>query len=102
MILRAVSVGVLATLVMSTNAATAQSVDYVCGDGMRLIATFSPAGTPPGSVELVIGDADAKITLPQVKSADGGRYANGDVEFWIRGRDATFMRDGRKAICKSK
>jgi membrane-bound inhibitor of C-type lysozyme len=69
---------------------------------MRLTAAFSPAGASPGSVVLVIDGVDADLTLPQVKSADGGRYASGDVEFWIRGRDATFMRDGRKVSCKSK
>jgi membrane-bound inhibitor of C-type lysozyme len=102
MIIRAIALVALATLLAPTNTAVAQSVNYVCGDGTRLTAAFSPAGTSPGSVVLVIDGVDANLTLPQVKSADGGRYATGDVEFWIRGRDATFTRGNRKESCQSK
>ena len=102
MMVRVIAPAALAALVMSTTAATAQSVNYVCGAGTRLTAAFSPAGTSPGSVVLVIDGVDAQLTLPQVKSADGGRYASGDVEFWIRGREATFTRGGRKETCQSK
>jgi membrane-bound inhibitor of C-type lysozyme len=69
---------------------------------MQLTATFSPPGTSPGSVVLVFPGANAKMTLPQVKSADGGRYANADVEFWIRGRDAMLRRAGRSEKCQTK
>jgi membrane-bound inhibitor of C-type lysozyme len=75
-------------------------VDYTCSDGTRLTATFSPPGASPGNVVLVI--AGAKITLPQVKSADGGRYANNEMEFWIVGKGATFTRAGRKETCQTK
>ena len=102
MTVRAVAPAAFAALVMSTTVAIAQSVNYVCGDGTRLTAAFSPAGTSPGSVVLVIDGVDANLTLPQVKSADGGRYVSGDVEFWIRGREATFTRGGRKETCQSK
>jgi membrane-bound inhibitor of C-type lysozyme len=102
MMVRAVALVVLATLLTPTDAAVAQSVNYVCRDGTRLTAAFSPAGASPGSVVLVIDGVDANLTLPQVKSADGGRYASGDVEFWIRGRDATFTRGGRSETCQSK
>jgi membrane-bound inhibitor of C-type lysozyme len=40
--------------------------------------------------------------LPQVLSADGGRYANDGVEFWIKGRDATLTRDGRRQTCSTR
>jgi len=102
MMVRVIATAAFAALVMSTTVVTAQSVNYVCGDGTRLTAAFSPAGTSPGSVVLVIDGVDAQLTLPQVKSADGGRYVRGDVEFWIRGRDATFTRGGKKLTCQSK
>ncbi len=102
MMIRAIALVGLATLLTPTNAAVAQSVNYVCSDGLRLTAAFSPAGTSPGSVVLVIDGVDANLTLPQVKSADGGRYVTGDVEFWIRGREATFTRGGKKLTCQSK
>jgi membrane-bound inhibitor of C-type lysozyme len=35
-------------------------------------------------------------------SADGGRYANGKVEFWIRGKGATLTRNGGSETCISK
>ena len=102
MMVRSVALVVLATLLTSTNAAVAQSVQYVCNDGTRLTAAFSPAGTSPGNVVLVMDGIDADLTLPQVKSADGGRYVRGDVEFWIKGRDATFTRGDKKLTCQSK
>ena len=46
-------------------------VYYACGGGTQVAATFSPPGASPGNVVLVF--AGAKLTLPQVKSADGGR-----------------------------
>ena len=42
------------------------------------------------------------MSLPQVLSADCGRYAEGEVEFWIKGRGATFTRQGRAIGCKSR
>ena len=47
-------------------------------------ATFTPPGKTDGAVRLAFPDG-RKITLPQVISADGGRYASGETEFWIRG-----------------
>ncbi|MPZ36923.1 MAG: hypothetical protein GEU95_02480 [Rhizobiales bacterium] len=61
-----------------------------------------PVGAGPGNVVLVVAGSNTKVTLPQVKSADGGRYANSDMEFWIRGKDATMTRAGRRVTCQSK
>lgn len=94
-----VSVGFMAIAAL-TGTALAADVDYTCNDGTRLTATFSPPGASPGNVILVI--AGAKATLPQVKSADGGRYANGEMEFWIVGKNATLTRSGRKAMCQAQ
>ena len=44
----------------------------------------------------------ASLTLPQVVSADGGRYAAGDIEFWIKGNSATLTRSGKSETCEVK
>lgn len=92
----------LAVLTAMPLLAMAADVNYTCSGGTRLTAAFSPAEAGLGNVVLVIAGSNTKLTLPQVKSADGGRYANGDVEFWIRGRDATLTRAGRSETCQSK
>ena len=54
-----------------------------------------------GSVKLVYAGASTETTLPQAISADGGRYTQGDVEFWIKGNGATLTRAGRSTTCKA-
>ena len=39
------------------------------------------------------------LKLPQVMSADGGRYA--DIEFWIKGQSATLTMKGVKETCST-
>ncbi|MFT3729992.1 MAG: MliC family protein [Hyphomicrobium sp.] len=68
---------------------------YVCADGTKLSASFKPS-----SAQLKFEGKD-ELTLPQVLSADGGRYAVGDTEFWIKGRDATLTRGQNRTTCKS-
>jgi membrane-bound inhibitor of C-type lysozyme len=77
------------------------SVRYTCGDGTKLQATFSPPGASMGSVKLVYAGSSTETTLPQALSADGGRYTQGDVEFWIKGNGATLTRAGRSTTCKA-
>ena len=102
MIARVVApVGLVALAIVTTPALSAD-VNYTCSGGTRLTAVFSPPGVSPGNVVLVIAGASAKVTLPQVKSADGGRYADSDMEFWIVGKDATLTRAGRKETCQAK
>jgi membrane-bound inhibitor of C-type lysozyme len=40
--------------------------------------------------------------LPQALSADGGRYAGGDMEFWIKGNMARLTRAGAATDCTTK
>jgi membrane-bound inhibitor of C-type lysozyme len=40
--------------------------------------------------------------LPQALSADGGRYADGDMEFWIKGKTARLTRAGVATDCATK
>jgi len=65
------------------------TVDYACKDGKMIRATFYKA-----SVDLVLGGG-RKISLPQARSADGGRYATGDESFvfWSKGNGA-FVTEG--------
>lgn len=85
-------------LVCGPVADAAEGVHYVCADKTELTATFKSS---PGSADLIFEGSKENVSLPQVLSADGGRYAKGDIEFWIKGHDATLMRGQRKTTCKS-
>jgi membrane-bound inhibitor of C-type lysozyme len=89
----------LAGAAMGAAAQDPRPVRYTCAAGTQLQATFSPPGIPTGSVRLVYAGSPAETRLPQALSADGGRYAGGDVEFWIKGKGATLTRAGRSTAC---
>ena len=74
---------------------------YRCSRGAKLTAQFSPASAAHGRVTLTFATG-RKLTLPQVLSADGGRYANDGVEFWIKGRDTTLTMKGVKETCSAQ
>jgi len=95
-------VAAAAALVMTGASAQATEAQYDCSGGTRLTAHFSPPSAAKGQVVLAFDGSDQKLTLPQVMSADGGRYANDSVEFWIKGRNATLTRDGKKETCSTK
>jgi membrane-bound inhibitor of C-type lysozyme len=96
-----VSIVAAAVTIGAATAAT-KAVSYTCSDGTRLLAAFSPSASGPGSVRVVIARPPSDTTLPQALSADGGRYARGDVEFWITGRSATLTRAGRRTTCRTR
>ena len=81
--------------------AVAAEATYRCADGTSVRATFS-APAPTGSVHLAFAGKRRPITLPQVPSADGGRYASGDMEFWIKGQMARLTRAGIVTECKTR
>lgn len=81
--------------------ADAAEAHYACSGGGKLTARFSPPGSPKGEVALTF-DTGRALNLPQVMSADGGRYANGGVEFWIKGRGATLTMNGVKETCAAQ
>ena len=78
-----------------------EPVHYICADGTRLQAVFSPPSTTTGLVKLLYAGSPTETTLPQAASADGGRYTEGDVEFWIKGKGATLTRAGRLTTCRT-
>jgi membrane-bound inhibitor of C-type lysozyme len=102
----ALSRTILATLVVVGAAAGAiaqdpEVVHYTCADGTKLQATFSPPGASMGSVKLVYAGSPSEMVLPQALSADGGRYTEGKIEFWIKWRGATLTRAGRSTTCRT-
>lgn len=94
--LRISIVAVIAAPLM-VSPATAEGVRYVCADNTELTATFH---SDPGSADLVFAGSNEHVTLPQALSADGGRYASGNTEFWIKGNDATLTRGDSRTTCK--
>ena len=81
--------------------ALATEAHYTCSDGSKLAANFSPPDTAKGSVALTFGTG-RELKLPQVLSADGGRYADADIEFWIKGQSATLTMKGVKETCSTQ
>lgn len=82
------------------SSADAKEFHYACSGGTKLTARFSPPSAANGRVELTFGTGRT-ITLPQAMSADGGRYANKDMEFWIKGNGATLTRSGTSETCST-
>jgi len=87
-------------LVGSASSALATEAAYRCADGSVVRAVFSsPAAT--GSVRLTFRGQGRSVTLPQALSADGGRYDDGKMEFWIKGKTARLTRAGAATECKT-
>jgi len=82
--------------------AAATEAHYTCSGEDRLAARFSPPDAAKGEVELTFRHGAREVTLPQVMSADGGRYAGAGIEFWIKGRSATLTMKGVKETCATQ
>lgn len=97
------SITILASMLLATAAGTAQAAtaNYQCSDGTMLTANFSSTNAGLGRAVLNIAD-QGRVALPQQPSADGGRYANGRMEFWIKGNGATLTRQGRSETCHAR
>jgi membrane-bound inhibitor of C-type lysozyme len=87
----AASLSVLAMLPLAVQAETGIRAEYRClgrFDAVDVTAWFfnqAPA-------ELVLLEGQSAIRLPQLPSADGGRYGFADQEFWIKGDRARWRR----------
>ncbi len=90
---------VAATLTCTATGAQAQkSFAYRCEDGTTLTATYLRFIR----LQAARLEIDGKtIVLPQRRSADGGRYARGGIQFWIKGRSATLTRQGKTTTCET-
>lgn len=87
--------------ILATGPAIAAEAHYMCSDGSKLTANFAPPHTAKGSVALTFATG-RELKLPQVLSADGGRYADADIEFWIKGQSATLTMKGVKETCSTQ
>lgn len=91
----------LVAAVLTCSAAPAQaqrSFAYRCEDGTELTVAYLRF-IRLHAARLVI---DGKtIVLPQRRSADGGRYARGGIEFWIKGRSARLTRGKQTTECQT-
>lgn len=103
------SVRQAATRRVPDSAAQRRSLRIVAGDTLH--ATISYRCAPeliasvgywngPGS-RVMVSLADTVISLPQVRSADGARYAlqRPAIEWWEKGDSATFTRNGKRHHC---
>ncbi len=88
-------------LIGSTTSALTTQASYRCADGTSVKAVFSTPG-PTGSVRLSFAGQRQPVTLPQTLSADGGRYADGGTEFWIKGKAARLTRAGAQTECQTR
>ena len=77
-----------------------QNVTVRIGEQRFRIAHFHNAPSGPGAVTLAFPATATKMTISQKMSADGGRYAAGRVEFWIKGQQASFTQGDHKTTCK--
>jgi membrane-bound inhibitor of C-type lysozyme len=92
---------VFVALIGPAGSAFATSTVYRCENGTVVRAAFSAPG-PTDSVRLTFAGRARPVTLPQVLSADGGRYADGAVEFWIKGNAARLTRAGAPTYCRTR
>jgi membrane-bound inhibitor of C-type lysozyme len=99
---RAITTACLAAVLLmaSGDGSFAATASFRCADGASFRATFS-AGPGAGLAVLSFAGSSGEITLEQVLSADGGRYANGDAELWVKGRTGTLIRGGRSTVCEA-
>ena len=56
---------------------------FVCPDGTSLDTTFDNTAHT-----VTVALPDGTVTLPQVESADGGKYSDGTTTFWNKGDEA--------------
>ena len=88
-------------LVGPVGSALATGATYRCADGTRARAVFSDPG-PAGMVRLTFAGKAGAFALPQAPSADGGRYADGTMELWIKGKTARLTRTGVSTDCTTR
>ena len=88
------------TLFASLGTTLAADIRYTCEDGQELTVAFTTPEGGPGSAHLTFSGSQ-EVILPQALSADGGRYADADTQFWIKGRQATLTRAGASTTCST-
>jgi membrane-bound inhibitor of C-type lysozyme len=87
-------------VIVPVSSAFAAEASYRCSDGTAVHAVFRGLGQA-GSVRLTFPERERSITMPQVPSADGGRYRSGNTQFWIKGNTARLTRRGATTECRT-
>ena len=88
-----------AILIGPAVSATAQkSFTYRCDDGTELTVAYLRFIRLQAARLTIDGKT---VILPQRRSADGGRYARGRTQFWIKGRSAMLTRQGKTTNCET-
>jgi membrane-bound inhibitor of C-type lysozyme len=95
---RVLAIGLAIAVLSGTSAHAQRSFSYRCEDGTELtVAYLRFIRLQAARLEI-----DGKtIVLPQRRSADGGRYARGGIQFWIKGRSAMLTRQGKTTNCET-
>ncbi|MBB4570812.1 MliC family protein [Rhizobium leucaenae] len=70
---------------------------YRCDDGTTLTASFMNS-----TKEALITTGGNSFRLPQAMSGSGARYTDGNVLFWIKGKDAQLELAGRSTNCHTQ
>ena|ERR1700729_1331492 len=89
-------------LVGPVESAFATEATYRCVDGTRARVVFRDLGPAAGTVRLTFAGRAGAVALPQASSADGGRYADGNLELWIKGKTARLTRAGIVTDCTTR
>jgi putative lipoprotein len=97
-----VRTGLACVLLVLFRSAAAQSpaplaVWFTCADGRSIEATFDNREPPRVTLNL----AGTTIGLPQVVSASGARYSDGQTVFWTKGREALFAIVDGSTLCQT-
>jgi len=86
-------------LTATSGATYPSTVHYNCLGGTRRTVQFSIPDAVTGHVVLTFDRSGRRISVPQVLSAGGGRYADDKMEFWIKGNSARLSRRGKSETC---
>jgi membrane-bound inhibitor of C-type lysozyme len=92
-------VAATAAILLASAAPTAAAdtaVAYSCTGGVLVVADF---GVEAGRVLLTFGKR--RVVLTRVRSGSGARYSNGKTIFWIKGREARLIDNGRETHCRA-
>ena len=85
----------------SDAAPTIKTVTFVCDDKSTLTIEFISSATPGSTSRAHVMLGTSAWTLPQVRSASGGRYAADGVSVWNKGDDILFERGSTKLNCRA-
>ncbi len=75
---------------------SADAITYIC-DGQTVKASFDN-NSDPKTATVYIENKNASVTLPNVESASGARYSDGEFTFWTHQDEATLSIEGTNNV----